>query len=272
MRGSEDELAGVDELLTLAYGSATRRPELDIYLQARPASWCVIEQDGRLLAAAGCLAYGRFAWLGLVATHPDARGRGLASQVSQHLVEWARAAGCETVALDASVTGQPVYERLGFEQVGATAELLCPAGTPPPPGERAALASPADLDAIVAFDRGVFGGDRATLLRALAEHAHGSWYVTRTPAGHVAGYLLARGHLIGPAAAADEDSLRRLVRAAVEQERAQRMLVPAGSAYLDTLLTLGFVEQRRLAHMRVGVLELSPARSRLVAQLSYATG
>jgi GNAT superfamily N-acetyltransferase len=272
MRESEDELDRVDDLLTLAYGTASRRPELDIYLRARPTSWCVSEHQGQLVAVAGCLSYGEFAWLGLVATHPAARGRGLASRVSKHLVEWARAQGCTTVALDASITGQSVYQRLGFEQVGSTAELLRRAGAPPPPGERAEPASARDIDEIIAFDRGVFGGDRASLLRALAEDAPGDWHVTRTPDGGLGGYLLVRGERIGPAAGIDAPAVRRLVRSALDARHDQRILVPEGSAYRDTLLDLGFVEQRRLAHMRIGELGLPGDRSRLVAQLSYATG
>jgi hypothetical protein len=62
------------------------------------------------------------------------------------------------------------------------------------------------------------------------------------------------------------------VRSALDARCDQRVLVPAGSAYLDTLLDLGFVEQRRLAHMRIGERRLSGERCRLVAQLSYATG
>jgi GNAT superfamily N-acetyltransferase len=272
MHETEDELARVDELLALAYGTGSRRPELDMYLAATPTSWCVIEQDGRLLAVAGCLAYGGFSWLGLVATHPAARGQGLASQVSQHLVDWSLARGCRTVALDASTVGQPVYERLGFEQVGATAELSRPPGTPAPTGDRASQASRSDVAELVAFDREAFGGDRRSLLRALAGDPRGRWFVARQADGTLGGYLLVREHLIGPAAAIDEECAQRLVRSALDDDREQRVLVPEGSAFLDTLLRLGFVEQRRLAHMRLGELTLPPTRCRLVAQLSYATG
>ena len=48
------------------------------------------------------------------------------------------------------------------------------------------------------------------------------------------------------------------MRAALDDRYDQRVLVPEGSSHLDTLLALGFVEQRRLAHMRFGELELSP--------------
>ena len=65
-----------------------------------------------------------------------------------------------------------------------------------------------------------------------------------------------RGQLIGPAAGLDEAAVQRLLRSALDARLDQRVLVPEGSAYLDTLLELGFVEQRRLAHMRIGELAL----------------
>src|ERR1700712_208687 len=114
MRATDAELDRVDELLTIAYGTASRRLEIELYLAAQPDGWFVIEEDGELVAVGGGLAYGPFCWIGLVGTHPRARGRGLATTISRHLVEWSRAKGCATVALDASDVGRPVYERIGF--------------------------------------------------------------------------------------------------------------------------------------------------------------
>ena len=261
----------MDDLLMRAYESPSRLAELTLYLAATPTSWWVIEEDERLLAVAGGLAFGNVAWLGLVATHPDARGRGFASRVSQRIVEWSRAQGCRTVALDASEPGRPVYERLGFAHVGWTAELLRPADAVPD-GRRAVRASRADVNALVAFDLEAFGGDRRSLLRALAGDPDAHWFVTRQTDGTLGGYLVVRGQRIGPAAAADDESAYALLRAALDEAPAARVLVPSGSAFAETLTALGFVEQRRLAHMRLGELALPPGRSRLVAQLSYATG
>jgi GNAT superfamily N-acetyltransferase len=272
MRDSDDELARVDELLTLAYDTSSRRRELELLQSVQPDGWYVIEEDGAPLAVAGCLVYGAFCWLGLVATHPAARGRGLAKQVSSHLVQWARARGCRTVALDASILGRPVYERLGFQAVGATAELMRPPGPLSDSGARADRASPADVDEIARFDRTVFGGDRSRLLRGLAGDPLAAWWITRGDDGAISGYLLARSRLLGPGAALTADAAERLVRSALDETRELRVLVPDESAFHDALATLGFVEQRRLAHMRHGDLELPGARSRLIAQLSYATG
>jgi GNAT superfamily N-acetyltransferase len=272
LRDADDELARTDELLMLAYASPSRRRELTLYLRAQPDGWYVIEDDGELLAVAGCLLYGPFCWIGLVATHPSAQGRGLASRLSAHLVEWAMARGCRTVALDASDVGRPVYERLGFRVIGTTAELIRPAGVPPRPGDTAELGSDEDLEEIIAFDRASFGGDRRALLLELAADVESSWHVTRDEHGRLDGYLLGRKAGPGPGAAIDARSARLLVRSALDPSEQQKVLVPEVSAYLGELEAAGFVEQRRLTHMRFGELELPGARQRLLAQRSYATG
>jgi GNAT superfamily N-acetyltransferase len=267
MRGDDAELGRVDDLLTISYGTSSRRRELELYLAAQPDGWFVIEQAGELVAVAGCIAYGSFCWLGLVATHPDARGRGLARRISQHLIGWSAAHGCETVALDASELGGPVYERLGFEAVAWSIELA--PGPEAIDGPQAADARPGDSDEIVALDPAIFGGDRSTLLRAI----HGEpCFVTRDGDDRITGYLYARDRLIGPGVAPDAAAAAALVRSALALPGARRMLVPSTSAYLATLEELGLVEQRRLVHMRMGRLELPGARERLIAQLSFATG
>lgn len=272
LRDSDDELARADEILMLAYASPSRRRELTLYLRAQPDGWYVIEDDGELLAVAGCLLYGPFCWIGLVATHPSAQGRGLASQLSAHLVEWALARGCRTVALDASDVGRPVYERLGFRVSGTTAELIRPAGAPSPPGDTSEVGSNEDLEEIMAFDRASFGGDRRALLVELAADVESSWHVTRDEGGRLDGYLLGRSAGPGPGAAIDAHSARRLVRSALDPSEQQKVLVPDVSAYLGELEAVGFVEQRRLTHMRFGEPELPGERHRLLAQRSYATG
>jgi GNAT superfamily N-acetyltransferase len=265
MRASAAELDRVDELLTVAYGTVSRRRALELYLSVQPDGWFVIEQGAALVAVAGCVAYGPFCWLGLVGTHPAARGRGLATRISQHLVEWSRARGCSTIALDASDLGRPVYERLGFETVGFTVEL---AGSPGD-GPQATREDDVDVGELVALDTAVFGADRGALLRGFAREGRQEAAVLRDGAGDVTGYLFASERLIGPGLAPDAEGAARLVRALPGERRLQ---VPAESAHLETLLQLGLVEQRRLAHMRLGDLTLPGQRDRLLGQLSFATG
>jgi predicted GNAT family acetyltransferase len=53
-----------------------------------------------------------------VATLPEHRGRGLASAIVERLLADARDRGMRTGTLQASKAGAPVYERLGFADLG----------------------------------------------------------------------------------------------------------------------------------------------------------
>ena len=55
----------------------------------------------------------------LVATRPEARGRGLATALMTHALVEARARGCTTTSLQATMRGRPLYERLGYRDIGA---------------------------------------------------------------------------------------------------------------------------------------------------------
>ena len=50
-----------------------------------------------------------------VATHPERRGRGLATRLMAAAITDARERGLATASLQASAMGRPVYERLGFD-------------------------------------------------------------------------------------------------------------------------------------------------------------
>lgn len=53
-----------------------------------------------------------------VATLPEARGRGLAARLLTHALHDARERGCTTTSLQATKMGQPLYERLGYRNLG----------------------------------------------------------------------------------------------------------------------------------------------------------
>jgi GNAT superfamily N-acetyltransferase len=55
----------------------------------------------------------------LVATRPEARGRGLATALMRHALAEARKRGCTTSSLQATALGRPVYQRMGYREIGA---------------------------------------------------------------------------------------------------------------------------------------------------------
>lgn len=66
----------------------------------------------------------------MVATLPEAQGRGLASGLLRAALRRARAAGCTTTTLEGSRAGASVYERLGYRTL-ATLRMLEHRAAPP---------------------------------------------------------------------------------------------------------------------------------------------
>jgi GNAT superfamily N-acetyltransferase len=276
LRDSESDLEQADRLLMAAYRPPSWRMEVEVYLRAQPDGWFAVEDGGEIVAMAGALAYGSFCWVGLVATRPDHRRQGLATDLSTHLIEWATEHGCSTVALDGNDNGRPVYERIGFQPVGDTLLLVAPRSLPERRTGGPHVDRIEDVDELLPLDRSVFGGDRGALLRAVVE--------LEVPAIHVArdgdapaGYLFARQGLLGPGCARTPETAEALIRAALGAAPAGsngdvRLLVPMECGFTATLIELGFHEQRRLTHMRLGDRALPGTRHDLFAQVSFAAG
>jgi GNAT superfamily N-acetyltransferase len=75
-------------------------------------------EDGH--SAAGLMTFDEEddCFIGFVATAPEARGRGLANALMTRALLDARERGCTTSTLQATKMGQPVYERLGYRNLG----------------------------------------------------------------------------------------------------------------------------------------------------------
>jgi GNAT superfamily N-acetyltransferase len=74
--------------------------------------------DGEPVSCAIVIDSGDDACVSAVATLPEQQGKGLAPTILTELLEDARDRGLRTGSLQASKAGAPVYERLGFTDVG----------------------------------------------------------------------------------------------------------------------------------------------------------
>jgi GNAT superfamily N-acetyltransferase len=128
-------------------------------LALEPSGCFAIDQNGTLAATATMLRYPpNHAWLGMVLTRPEFRGRGLARRLVEHALLYA---GARTIRLDASDMGQPLYESLGFiEECSIDRCLREPA--PVSGREAPEFAYPQALDAEA------FGADRSALVALLS--------------------------------------------------------------------------------------------------------
>ena len=77
-----------------------------------------IRIDGELASVASIIDVDDDAFVTMVATVPDQRGKQLASGVLAHALEEARQRGRTTTSLQASKLGQSIYARLGYRALG----------------------------------------------------------------------------------------------------------------------------------------------------------
>jgi GNAT superfamily N-acetyltransferase len=218
--------------------------------------------DGRVVASGGAVRYGAaLAWICMILVDPERRGRGLGTRVFDEVLERCRAEVREgrlrCVGLDATPAGRGIYAQRGFLDGPALSRMRVErvSRVDPPSGVRVLV--PADLEAVLALDRAVFGADRGAVLR---------WELARAPdlahvvdlGGRVRGYCLGRhGDLadqVGPVVAEDEAAARRLVAACLSPARGRPLILDArvGPGWLATLEELGFREQRSFTRMLLG--------------------
>jgi len=242
---TENDLPAAMELSTQAGWNQT--PEDWRMLMRLDAKGCFgVEVEGRLVATTTLLCYGRLlAWVGMVLTRIEWRGRGFARNLLATALARADQLGIETVKLDATEQGQPVYEKLGFRGEQPVQRWFREASS------RAAghtapekTLSRACLD----LDSEAFGTDRSQLLRELEKRsaisATSGAYLFSRP-GRVSDY-------IGPCVAKSREAAQTLIESHVGDS-------PAKSWYWDVISQnrdatslaqeLAFKPQRHLLRM-----------------------
>jgi len=86
---------------------------------ADEAYWYVARQGGEPASCLMVIDHDGDAEVNMVATLPEARGRGLAGALLACALADARERGCRSTTLVATKLGRPVYERLGYRPLGA---------------------------------------------------------------------------------------------------------------------------------------------------------
>src|SRR5215469_5848898 len=89
-----EDIPAAARLTDAAFGGGPRADRLRRYLTIEPQGWLVVEDAGRLVAVGGVVRFGTFAWLGLMAVHPDRQGRGLGRTIAEEAIGWALGQGC----------------------------------------------------------------------------------------------------------------------------------------------------------------------------------
>jgi GNAT superfamily N-acetyltransferase len=213
----------------------------------------VADVDGRPVGASACIAFNGTGWIGAVGVVPEARNQGIGGALTEVAVEWLRRAGADSVLLQATTLGRPVYERLGFVAEGEYVMLSGPGlphDRPRPAGIRAGR--PQDLDAVIELDRAATGEDRGELLRAvwpagaLVAIADGELLGFHATSGAGPGGAIVASH--GNAGAALVDGARALFAPGDHMAPVPH----ANRAARNALRQRGYREATRTTRMRLG--------------------
>jgi predicted N-acetyltransferase YhbS len=276
------DIPAADRLLRAAFAvDRSYVARLERYLAIEPDAWFAAERDGTLVGTLGAVRYGDFAYLGLMSVDPTQQKTGLGRLLLEHVLAWLDARGVGCAVLDATVAGAPLYEKLGFVDVGITHELSSEGRTLAPPACAAGVhvvdATADDLPAIVALDRAAFGAGRAHVLaRLVAERPDRLLVARRAGAdGPIDGYLHMHEPMLGPWAARTPAAAHTLLAEALARPArgALRVQVPdANPLVRPLLLDAGFVDARVTRHMRRGRLALAPTWTEVYSKACYCLG
>jgi ribosomal protein S18 acetylase RimI-like enzyme len=189
--------------MALAQGWRDRRRFFEFVWRVATSQPLVGIADGRLVATGVATANGSVGWIGAIVVAEAFRGRGFGRAMTEELIRRLRIAGCETISLEATDAGKPMYERLGFRVVTRYHQLeaaYLPEPPTPPEGALVRSLERADLPFIFALDRTASGEDRSAPLAALAESG-GGWAITDEDTA-LRGFLLpaerAYGAIVAP--------------------------------------------------------------------------
>lgn len=171
--------------------------------------------------------------VGLVATAPEAAGRGIARAMMQAAIDRARVAGLplRLVSSLMSLDSFSLYSRLGFVPHTMYQDLLLEvpkqgmSALPPPGVERVRAARTDEAARLADFEQGLQGVRRERDYAFFLANRVGDWrvWVQESRSGELAGFLVASHHpdcaMIGPGVAADGAAAAGLLWNALHQRR-----------------------------------------------------
>lgn len=256
----ESDLPQLYYLSTLAGWNQTREDWRRMLIIEASGCFC-IEDGSRIASTATAIRYGKdLAWIGMVLTHPDYRGRGHATRLVGHALEYLEKNGVACAKLDATELGEPIYSKLGFIADYPVERWIRRAEPRQPPDVKL---EPFELRDWAAMDREVFGVDRSRLLNILSSHdafALPGKGFSLGRAGRIATYF-------GPCVATDSDAARILLMnllARHPEEPVMWDLIPAHRDTTRLARAFGFEPLRFLTRMRRGG-EYTPPSPSIVA-------
>jgi GNAT superfamily N-acetyltransferase len=230
----------------------------------------VLEKD-KVVGTTLTTRFGGCATINMVIVDEAMRGRGLGRRLMDAGLDAARGVPCRLVATQ---EGLPLYERVGFRQVGDILQCqgVCAAVEAPMDVE---WMQSGDLAEIAVLDNAAFGADRSKLISLVKDV--GRFAVIRRD-GHVAGFAatrpFGRGEVIGPVVAENAEDARKLIQfqIAARSDRFLRIDTPKDLGLSQWLAECGLVHVGRATAMHRGGQSIPSSLAKTFALANQAFG
>jgi GNAT superfamily N-acetyltransferase len=257
------ELSDMDGLMKLKNAEGWNQLEKDwaLLISYKESVNLVAVLDKRIVGSVTALNYNKkVAWIGMMLVDKDYRGRGIGKQLM--LAVMAKLKGCESIKLDATPAGRPLYLKLGFKDEYTLYRVTHPSVSRIPLHDgqmEAEKIQGDDLPEVAAFDKEVFGADRTELITGLYEsYPELAWLIREN--NRLAGFCLGRPGQnftqIGPVDSASDKHATALIRSAVNQITGHPVVLDIPANKSDTMHWLeayGFKAQRPFERMYLKV-------------------
>ena len=232
------------ELSSLAGWNQTTE-DWRMLMDLAPNGCFALEADGRLVSTTTIVCYGnRLAWIGMVLTRPEYRGLGFARQLLTHALDYADIRGVETVKLDATEFGKPLYAQFGFLPEQRVERWVRPSTAHSP-----SRGTCSDGDEFSPeLDSQAFGADRSTMLKRLA----GRSLVYADPGAFLFARAGRNSRYLGPSITTRLETARTLFIRAIDESSDGAWvwdLLAKNQPAVTLALELGFSRQRLLTRM-----------------------
>jgi len=253
------ELSHMDGLMKLKDAEGWNQLEKDwaLLITYTESVNLVAVLDYRIVGSVCALNYAnKVAWIGMMLVDKEYRGRGIGKGLMLAVMD--KLKGCESVKLDATPAGRPLYLKLGFldeyklfRMTHPSVSLISLGLTNMEPQR----IKPEDIAEVAAFDKKVFGADRTALILQLYESFPELAWLIREQ-GRLAGFCLGRPGRnftqIGPVNALSGEMAEALIGRAISQIRGRAVVVDIHADKSHTrhwLGSHGFTAQRPFERM-----------------------
>lgn len=235
----------------------------------------VATEGQTLLGTAMYWNYGDdYASIGLVIVSPERQGAGIGRELMTRVLDAVKG---RNVILNATVAGQPLYEKLGFVACGKIFQHQGTAFQPPmvtlPTGERLRPVVPSDGPKLAELASRASGVRRDAVIAEVLEQGDG---IAIECNGELTGFALirrfGRGYTIGPVVAPDTERAKALISHWIASHSGMflRIDIPDGTGLGPWLTELGLVQVDKGVTMVKGTPPKEDPQARLFSLVSQA--